>query len=693
MMLCKLSLKNISKSIKDYTIYFFTLILGIAIFYVFNAIDEQTVMLNLNETATYSTELMNNALSAVSIFVSFVLAFLIIHASRFLIKRRNKEFGIYMTLGMSKRKISLILFLETLFIGILSLIIGMTIGFLLSQLMSIIVAYMFEIDIQRFEFVFSKAAFLKTLLYFSIMYLCVMLFNTYTINKCKLIDLIYSNKKSEIVILKNPWLCVVIFIISCVVLGYAYYLVTTGINHLKSAQDITIPMAMGAVSTFFIFWSLSGLLLRIFKSIKNVYYKELNCFVLRQFSNNINTTVLSMTIINLMLFVTICMLSSSLSLRNSMIKNTNSLCPTDIEITKTVYTEDDDMVTRDLSLIDELKEANIDIDSVFKDSAYARLYVIDGIDIEYTLGDYYDTLSSKFPNLTYDSLEEFMSLSDYNSLATEFGLETIERLDDEYAVVCNYKDWCNFRNESLKLNTKLTINGKEYTPLANQTIYGFYAINSVEQNLGFFVVPDEVLTNVQIDRELFTGRYNVSNSNDKQELENKIKEAIGSIKNITYLNQFAESNNLDHKSSIEYDTKTRIKEASIGIGAMATFIGLYLGIIFLISCAAILALKELSESSDNRDRYSVLRNIGADERMINVALFKQIAIFFALPLLLACIHTVPGLKFCDWVLNVIGSNNLIGSLILVAILIVIIYGGYFLVTYFSSKNIIKERTN
>ena len=117
-MLFKLSLKNISKSIKDYAIYFFTLILGVAIFYVFNAIDDQSVMMKVSSTTAEIIKLMTNILSGVSVFVFIILAFLIVYASRFLIKRRNKEFGVYLTLGMSKKKISLILFIETLIIGI-----------------------------------------------------------------------------------------------------------------------------------------------------------------------------------------------------------------------------------------------------------------------------------------------------------------------------------------------------------------------------------------------------------------------------------------------------------------------------------------------------------------------------------------------------------------------------------------------
>ena len=325
MMLFKLSLKNIQKSMKDYAIYFFTLILGVAVFYIFNSIDSQAVMLNVSSSTYEIIRLMTQILSGVSVFVAVILAALIIYACRFLTKRRNKEFGVYMTLGMSKRKISLILFFETLFIGIISLGVGLVAGIFLSQLMSIVIANMFEADLSRFEFVFSSEACIKTLIYFGIMYIIVIALNTINVSRCKLLDLLYANKKSEQVKLKNPWLCTLIFAVSCIGLGYAYYIVTERVDILTDTKQIFIPIILGAVTTFLIFWSLSGLILKIVRSNKRFYYRGLNSFTVRQISSKINTTVLSMTIICLMLFVTICTLSSALSMKNSLTDNLKKL--------------------------------------------------------------------------------------------------------------------------------------------------------------------------------------------------------------------------------------------------------------------------------------------------------------------------------------------------------------------------------
>ena len=680
-MLFKLSLKNISKSIKDYAIYFFTLILGVAIFYVFNAIDDQSVMMKVSSTTAEIIKLMTNVLSGVSVFVSIILAFLIVYASRFLIKRRNKEFGVYLTLGMSKKKISLILFIETLIIGIVSLVVGLGIGFLLSQLMSILVANMFEADLTRFQFVFSTNACIKTLIYFSIMYFVVMIFNTINISKCKLIDLMHSNKKSEKIKLKNPLFCTIVFIISCIALGFAYYQVTGGIEKMTNANSIFVPIGVGAISTFFVFWSLSGLLLKIFISMKNTYYKGLNSFTLRQFSSKINTMTFSVTIICLMLFITICVLSSALSMKNSLNKNFIDFSPRDIELSKrcNVNQEESDITdiqkeNLKLSFEEVFKKFGFDFNSNLKNIVNFSLYYDDNVTLKSTLGSYYEIANKQYPFLNYSDYIILVKNSDYNNIADSFHLEKVQLEDNEYVVVGNYSSSINIKNEALERNTKITINQKDYYPKYKKAINGFYEMGSQETEAGFIVLPDNALKDEQKIRNQIIADYN-GNPDDIE----------STINSITKNNQFY----IDY--GITINTKKDIREASIGLGAVVTFLGLYLGIIFLISCAAILALKELSESSDNVEKFKMLRRIGVDEAMINKALFRQIGIFFMFPLILASIHSVFGIMFCNNILKTMGVNFNLKSVIITALFIIFIYGGYFLVTYICSKNIIKEK--
>ena len=689
-MLCKLSLKNIKKSIKDYAIYFFTLILGVAIFYVFNALESQTVLMNVSSSTHKLIELMMTMLSSVSVFVSFILGFLIIYASRFLIKRRNKEFGVYLTLGMSKRKISMILFFETLFIGILSLIVGLGVGVILSQFMSLLVANMFEANLTKFTFVFSSSACIKTIIYFSIMYLIVMIFNTFSVSKCKLIDLLQGAKKNEAVKLKNPVLCILIFIISSIVLGRAYYIVSFDFVSLQDAKDIIKPILMGVVSTFFIFWSLSGLLLRIAQSRKKFYYKGLNSFTLRQFSSKINTTIFSTTVICLMLFVTICLLSSCLTMKNSMNTNIKELAPVDVMFTTNSnmekyydnfrnYGYNDNQIKNSHYTTKEMFNLfDFDITSYLKDYIEVNTYATPDLTMKHTLGSKLNQVRTSFPFLKYDTMESIMKISDYNKVARFYGNEEYSLNSNEYMIVADFKSMVEVRNIALENNEAINLFGYTLKPKYDSCKDGFVEMSSNHINTGIFIVPDNVIDEDYLIQNHLIGNYLTGDKDEIKEIENNINALDKNPKSKEYL--------LPSGS-----TKLSIKEATVGLTAMVTFIGLYLGIIFLISSAAILGLKELSESSDNKTRFNMLRKIGTDEAMINKALFRQIGIFFMLPLILAIIHSAFGIKFAISILEVFGDEQLLPSIIMTSVFIIFIYGGYFLITYYCSKNIIKER--
>ena len=686
----KLSFRNIKKSFKDYAIYFFTLILGVAIFYVFNSIESQTVLLDVTNSTHEVIDLMTNMLSGASVFVAFILGFLIIYASRFLIKRRNKEFGIYMLLGMSKRKISMILFFETILIGIISLAVGLGLGVLLSQLMSMLVANMFEADMTKYEFIFSSQACIKTIIYFGIMYVIVMLFNTVNIGKCKLIDLIQTNKKSEKVKMKNPMLCTIVFIISAIALGYAYYMVTGGINEtIKTPENIFKPIVIGAVSTFFIFWSLSGLILKIVTSMKNLYVKGLNTFTFRQLSSKINTTVFSMTIISLMLFVTICVLSSALSLKNSMTANLEELAPADIQLEKRVLNEDwldqgyneEQIKNSKLSIREILEKFDFNIDSYLEESVEYNLYQTEELTFGDTLGDNWETIKNTYTSLIpYNVADDIMTISDYNKVAKFYGNEEYTINEDEYIIVADYDSMIEIRNVALKDNQEITVFGHTLKPKYNECQYGFVEMAGNHMNSGIIIVPDDIVDDNYIVYNSIIGNYYTDSLDEQREIQEQIKNLVNNPISLEY--------NLPSINS-----KVDISEASIGIGALVTFLGLYLGIVFLIASVAILALKELTESTDNKERYNMLRKLGADEKMINKSLFRQIAIFFMFPLLIAIIHSIFGITFCSYIIETFGNEQLLPSIIMTAIFIVVFYGGYFLITYLSSKNIIKENRN
>ena len=694
-MLFKLSLKNIKKSFKDYAIYFLTLVLGIAIFYMFNSLDSQQAMLEVSKSTKDIITLMINMLGMVSVFVAVILALLIVYASNFIVNRRKKEFGIYMTLGMGKRQISRIILLETIFIGIISLAVGILVGVLASQFMSILVAKLFEADMSEFTFVFSKTACIKTCIYFAIMYLVVIIFNAITISKYKLINLLTANKKNETVKIKNPIICIIVFLISIGILAYDYYKVTAGVNTLSTVNKLIPIILSGIVATILFFWSLSGFILKVVQTRKKVYYKDANMFVLRQLNNKINTTVISISLICLMLFMTISILSSAFSLRNTMQKDLKEMTPVDLNLYKTVnlpetyttpkgeakqYSQKEIEESR-ITMEESLSKAGFDM-NLLKDVVEIPIYETNELTLKDSFGKQYERIKNEYTMIGFDLPETIVKISDYNKIARLYGQEEYSLNDDEYMVLCDFDSLKVLRDSSLRDNTEITVSGKKYKPKYDECKEGFIMISTSHTNGGIVLVPDSCnLTEDMKEQSLLAANYNTDSEDEKEKIDEMLAERDSEIA----------KKMLENGAKVEGLTKIVVISSSVGVATIITFIAIYLGIIFLIASSAILALKQLTESSDNKQRYRILRRIGADEKMINRALFRQIGIFFILPLILAVVHSIFGIQFAmSMMAGLCSPEDLLPSIIVSVIVIGGIYGLYFLATYLESKNIIRE---
>ena len=655
---------------------------------MFNSLDSQEAMLQVSNSTREIIKLMVSMLGYVSIFVAVVLGLLIVYANNFLINRRKKEFGIYMTLGMGKRQISKIIILETIFVGIISLIVGLIIGIFAAQFMSALVAKMFEADMSNFQFVFSKTDCIKTCVYFAVMYIAVMFFNTMTVSRYKLINLLNANKKNEKVKIKNPIISVIVFIGASCLLGYAYWKVTGDVYSLNTADKLLQPILMGITGTILVFWSLSGFILQVVQSIKNIYLNGTNMFVLRQINSKINTTVISMSVICLMLFMTISILSSSLSLRNTMQRELVEMTPVDLNLYKTANLPESYMKygkevrpTKEqredskIAITETLKNNGLDI-NVLKDVVEIPIYATE----EWTWGDSLgDKIQSPANN---DTAEELIKISDYNKIAKIYRLEQYELKDDEYMIVCDFDNMVGIRNLALQYKNTMTINGKEYHAKYTECKEGYVKMSTSHTNTGIILLPDSAnLKEEWKEQYLLVANYNSRNDKEKEEIEK-----IFADNNSTLLQNLEKE-----RLVIDGMSKISLIESSVGLSTIIVFIAIYLGIIFLIASAAILALKQLTESSDNKQRYTILRKIGCDEKMINKALFRQIGIFFGLPLILAIIHSIFGIQFAMTVMEGLASSeDLLPSIVATVVIIGAIYGAYFIATYLGSKNIIKE---
>lgn len=654
----KLASKNLKKSIKDYTIYFLTLVFGICIFYTFNSIESQRVMMDLSEIQAGAFQIIDVFMSVASVFISFILGFLIVYANNYLIKRRKKEFGIYMTLGMENKQLSRIIFVETILIGLISLAVGIGIGTILSQGLSIFTAKLFKVKLVNFTFVFSKLAFVKTVMCFGLIYLVVLIFNSFTIRKVKLIDLLTSAKKNEKLKVKNIWVSVIVFLISVAMIGAAYYLVIKNGIAIISPSAIGIPVLLGSVGTILFFFSLSGFLLKVMQSNKKFYLKDLNMFILRQINSKINTTFISMSFICLMLFVAICTFSSGLGISRGLNKDVADLTQFDA----TLWNLNGD------NLIDFLGKSSIDS---FADYAQYTNYDSKVPYSKFLTSDGIEKGSSYYPVFT-DSDIMAISLTDFNNILRLLGKDQVSLKENEYLAFTDIGDMQKIIQESINDKTKININGKELIPadikVLNITSYD----STMKSNICTFVVNDDLVNELPTVNTYL----NVNYKDDKSLSEIGMQDII-------------KSNNDKNGYQVYYINKETVEATTAGLGAMVSYLAIYMGIIFLITSAAVLALQQLCESADNTYRYELLKKVGVDEKIINKSLLTQIGIYFMMPLSIALVHSIVGLKFAQGVVSIVGDGSMMKYILITLLVLVIVYGGYFMATYNGAKKIIR----
>lgn len=677
-MLFRLSIKNIKKSVRDYSIYFFTLVLGICIFYVFNAVSGQTATMELSGAKAAIVSMMDTALSAMSVVVSFILGFLIVYASRFLMRRRKKELGVYLTLGMRRGKVTGILLTETIIIGVVSLAAGLPAGIGLSQFMSLFVANMFEADMSGFVFTVCAEAVLKTICYFVLIYLVVIVMNIAAVSRSRLITLLAADRMQEKVRLKNPLLCLVLFLAACGMLAFAYYNVTANQEAMESQGDVALQIFLGIAGTFLIFWSVSGFVLGIARRITGLYRRRLNSFVLGEVSSRINTFVAAGTIICLLLFATICILSSAFTLKSDRDKKLETQAPADVCMWRVF--DDKDTSGGIQSIEEALKGRGFDMDALnvlAEIPVYQRTELTQGE----VMGAFMDELLNEDP--TFRSMAEnpieIIRVSDYNKAALIYGFEPAELGQDEYAISCNYTSMKEFYNQGLLKNNTVKIFKRTLTAAYPQCVEGYVCMSYSQSNMGLLVVPDDVpLTEEDLSADYLIADYEAGY--DNREFSAWMDEG-GFEKQV---------NGSQDEALIQANTKSRIYDDSIGNSAMYVFIALYLSFVFIVSGAAILALKEMSGAIDSREKYRILRRLGAGEKEVNRALRAQMGLFFGFPLLLAAVHSIFGIQVCYNMMGIYASVDALPPMIVSAVLIAALYGGYFIVSYLCCRRVIRE---
>lgn len=680
----KLALKNVKKSYRDYLIYFLTLAFSVCLFYTFNSFQAQQAVLEANsphELSEFLSDILmtlNFIMNILSIFVSVILAFLIIYANNFLIKQRKKELAIYTLLGMQKSKISKILIYETFIIGLVSLIIGVGLGILLSQVLLVVTANFFELTL-NYQFIYSSQATLLTILAFSTIFIIIILFNTYSLNKYKLIDLIHADRKQEELKIKNTTLFVFIFILSLIFLGTAYYIILEyGFYYFES---VLASIICGSIGTVLFFFSLSGFLLRFIQTSKSLYFRKLNMFVLRQINKNINANFLSMSIVCIMLLLSIGALSTGFSLNSIITQTIKSSTP--YHYTYSNY-------FRELDLPERIKELPIDYDTYIQKESFLQVYGLDnGIQ---QIAPFITTEKDSY-EVAHHPLE-ILPLSKFNELRQQYKLSPISLGDNEAYLFTSALQFENTIYEVLQ--AKPTINVFDHEVIITNDSFELINAGTTSSSNTFvftLVVADEYIP-ASAPKDLSFWNVVLKDGISSAEFEKYMLNLMKSFNEKQY--EQLDQDNIDSLRSFipipEYmgTSDTHVKENFNGLTVVYTYIGLYLGFVFLIASTVILALQQLSQANDNKQRYLTLHKIGAEQRMVSQSIFLQLAIYFFIPLLLSIVHSFVGIKAVNSVTIELGKGDIFMSSLFTALIILAVYGSYFFVTYFSYKRILKQ---
>lgn len=724
-MLCKLAWGNVRRAGRDYLVYLLTLTLGVTVFYAFNTISMQVDIAGIDEEGL--AQVMGSILGDLTYFLAGVMAFLMVYANNFIMKRRKKEFGLYQVLGMGRGRVATIMALETVIVSVVAFVAGIVLGVGLSQLMTFFTASLFKTQIANFHFFFSVHAFNLTLACMLVMFVLTLLLNLRAVRRTKLIELMGAERRNESIKTRNPWIAIAIFAVGVVLVGVAYYrllrdgfpLTATDSKLQEAMNQFGITTAMVTVGTFALFWGLSGMLIKLLQSLRGVYWRGLNMFTVRQLAAKVNTVCFSMGVIAMLLFLAITSVTCGMSIANVMNENLERYNPVDVSQTYAYYTPDtldyykeyvnpseaDRMVLADSTVdlypawhgkgksagnndetgkkvnIADVAGEHVQIDSYLS-------YPLGGSDPSVTPSEMCKTMGEKLPKAFGGSNADMTGLSvtpasQYNKLRQMMGKEPVHIGHDQYLLTCD------MGGELVDMYTKymagghtLTLGGHELKPAADKSDEDTAAIanSAMGSNGGTVVVADELLSQLNLQPYSSSLLVNYKQGMDTTEADESIKYTV--LDNLLV-------DGKEPGSWGTFITRSEMYAQAAQMNGLISYLAIYIGFVLVVACAAILSIQQLSNVADGSRSYRVLAQIGCDDRQIRHSVMAQQAVFFLFPLAVGLAHSFVALKVIIELVSIFGNMSIGGTVGLTCAIFLAAYGGYFLVTYLMSTGMVR----
>ncbi len=733
-MLAKLAMRNVRKSLRDYVIYFVTLVLGVAMFYAFNSIESQEVLFDAEATARVDVfEDIQGLMGMFSVVVACVLGFLVLYSNRFLIRRRKREFGTYEILGLSAGQVARIMLCETVVVGLGALVVGLLIGILISQGLSFVTGLLFGATIKNYQFVFSESACMSTIICFAVIFVLMALFNTVTVNHYKLIDLLQAGTKSEKSVARNPWACLVVFVFALGILAFAYYeLAESEMVMLDDPRFIGATVGM-LVGSFLFFWSVAGFASLLITHARSFYLKGVRPFTVRQITSRINTAFVSLWAVCVLLFFSITVFSSGMGLVNVFVGEVEAANPFDASIRSDVfwkeladrarppYTElgqraaafqaDDPEryalgVEHDWDIAACLEDANPELwNETVAESAQINLYDVFGVT--------YAQLAEQLDPAVRDQIMDSPALTDavganclavasvsqMNAIRHLTGADPLTLEDDQFMLANNAALTMEFAEALAEAGASADIYGTQLT-CAPQICDTQLEDTSMLSTAMLLIVPDAVIDDMVGQNALphweYTGIMYADNGKTEHENFLNLQRVIAAVQPLepdaieTMAGEEDEPNYALYTWPVTMVISgVEMMQQSSGLRMIITYLALYIGFVFLICTAAILAIQQLTNVVDSQGRYRMLWRLGVGEGKLNHSLLTQIMIYFLTPLALALCHSAWALRIMNEQLFAAFGGDVITSVGICAVLVLVIYGGYLMITYLAAKSVLR----
>lgn len=656
------------------------------------------------------------------------MAFLMVYANNFIMKRRKKEFGLYQVLGMGRGRVATIMALETVIVSVVAFVVGIVLGVGLSQLMTFFTASLFKTQIANFHFFFSVHAFNLTLACMLVMFVLTLLLNLRAVRRTKLIELMGAERRNESIKTRNPWIAIAIFAVGVALVGVAYYrllrdgfpLTATDSKLQEAMNQFGITTAMVTVGTFALFWGLSGMLIKLLQSLRGVYWRGLNMFTVRQLAAKVNTVCFSMGVIAMLLFLAITSVTCGMSIANVMNENLERYNPVDVSQTYVYYTPDtfdyykeyvnpsdeaDRMVPADTTVdlypawhgrdssADNNDETGKKVDIADVAGEHVQIdsylsYPFGGSNPSVTPSEMCKIMGEKLPKAFGGSNADTMGLfvtpaSQYNKLRQMMGEEPVHIGHDQYLLTCD------MGGELVDLYTKymagghaLTLGGHTLKPATDKSDEDAAAIanSAMGSNPGTVVVADELLSQLNLQPYSSSLLVNYKQGMDTTEADESIK--------YTMLDNLL----VDGKEPGSWGvfiTRSEMYAQAAQMNGLISYLAIYIGFVLVVACAAILSIQQLSNVADGSRSYRVLAQIGCDDRQIRHSVMAQQAVFFLFPLAVGLAHSFVALKVIIELVSIFGNMSIGGTVGLTCAIFLAAYGGYFLVTYLMSAGMVQ----